>query len=260
MVSQKNFLIFSILFLIISLSLVSAQQPAPPTQTNVNINVGLQVEFTQVSVFEVGEDHLFNAHVFNISDGLRVDNTTTDCTFHLFNNTGEHQIQQQPMPFDSIGIDWDFNVLGGNFTRIGSYNYLVVCNTTDFGGFLASGFEISPTGEALDTQQSVIILGLILILLFLTAAFLYFGNEIESLPVKIFLIALGSLFLVFTLGFSISVIKDLMILGAVFSGTFVGLYRLALGLVLGGFFGILLYLITTVVKAFHKSRGIEEED
>ena len=156
----NSFLLVVLILLIFPL--VSAQQPPPATQTNVNINVGLQIEFTQVSTFELGEDHLFNAHVFNISNGLRVDNTTTDCTFHLFNNTGDHQIQQQPIPFDSVGIDWDFNVLGGNFTRAGFYSYLVVCNSSDIGGFLSSGFEITPTGFSLTESISMIYFILIL--------------------------------------------------------------------------------------------------
>ncbi len=139
---RAKFYLFLMLFLF-SFSLVSSQAPS---QTNINVNTGLQIEFTQVSVFENGENHLFNAHVYNISTGLRVTNDTTDCTYHLFDNTGDHQINQVPMVFDEVGIDWDFNVTGGNFTRNGAYSYLVTCNATNIGGFLSRGFEITPTG------------------------------------------------------------------------------------------------------------------
>ncbi|HEC39524.1 hypothetical protein LCGC14_0538230 [marine sediment metagenome] len=159
--------IFIFLFLLVLTPLTFAQQPSPAPQTNVNINVGLQVEFTQVDILENGKDHTFNAHVFNISTGLRLTNSTIDCTYHLFNNTGEHQIDQVPMIFNEFGIDWDFLVLGNNFTRNGEYSYLVVCNTSNIGGFLSR--EIQVTQDGLITipfpqQFSIIALGFILIM------------------------------------------------------------------------------------------------
>ncbi|GAH93424.1 unnamed protein product, partial [marine sediment metagenome] len=38
--------------------------------------------------------HYFQFHVYNISTGLHVDDTTTNCTFHLYNKTGENQIEK----------------------------------------------------------------------------------------------------------------------------------------------------------------------
>ncbi len=121
-------------------------------------------------------------------------------------------------------------------------------------------FFITPTGECLDTQQSIIVFGLMLVLLFLTGAFLIFGFKVETTSVKIFLIALGGLFFLFTLGFSINSIKQLMFLQSVFAGTFVGLYRLFLVLISGGMIAIVLYLVTVSVQAFKKSRGILDDD
>ena len=176
---RKKLFLFVFLFSLFFISLVSAQQPPPAVQTNVNIDVGLQVEFTQVSIFENGEDHLFNAHVFNISTGLRVDNTTTDCTFHLFDNRGNHQIDQQPMIFDSIGLDWDFNVTRGNFTRNGAYSQLVVCNTTDLGGFLSASFEVTPTGL-------INLFGFYIIILLISATLIIWGFAIRDPWIIIF--------------------------------------------------------------------------
>jgi len=119
---------------------------------------------------------------------------------------------------------------------------------------------ITPTGGALDIQQSIIIIGLMFILLFLTSTFLYFGTKIEVTSVKIFLIALGGLFLMFTIGFSLNSIKQLMILGSILSGTFLGLYRLMIALVTAGFMAIILYLVASSVKAFKRSKGSLEDD
>lgn len=155
----NSFLLLALIVLIFPL--VSAQQPPPAVQTNININVGLQIEFTQISIFENSKDHFFNIHVFNISTGEKVDNTTTECFFHLFDNTGFHIINQLNMPFDPVGIDWDLNITGSNFTRNGLYSSLVVCSADDIAGFASVGFIVTPTGELL--TQSISIIYLILI-------------------------------------------------------------------------------------------------
>ncbi|KKK62393.1 hypothetical protein LCGC14_3004780 [marine sediment metagenome] len=167
---QKTFMkkgnIFLFLFLLsFFISLVSAQQP-PSVQTNININTGLQIEFTQIQVFENSRDHIFNIHVFNISTGLKVGNDTTDCTFHLFDNTGFHVINQLEMPFDSEGIDWDLTITGLNFTRNGEYSSLVVCNTTLLGGFASVGFNVTPTGfgDLFDFYIIILLISAVLII------------------------------------------------------------------------------------------------
>ena len=163
---MKSSLLFIFLFLLVLTPIISAQQPSN-TQTNVNIEVGLQVEFTQVNTFENGVDHLFNTHVFNISTGLRVTNDTTQCFYHLFDNEGQHQINQVEMTFDALDKDYDYLVLGTNFTRNGDYSYLITCNATNVGGFLSAGFEITQDGfesVVFPQQFSIILLGFILIM------------------------------------------------------------------------------------------------
>ncbi len=158
--------IFIFLFLLVLTPFISAQQP-PNIQTNINVNTGLQVEFPQIFVFENGKDYLFTTHVFNISTGLGVTNDTTTCFFHLFDNRGAHQIDEVAMTFDPIDTDFDYNVLGANFTRNGEYFYLITCNTTEIGGFDSVGFEVTQDGfESIvfPQQFSVIALGIILIM------------------------------------------------------------------------------------------------
>ena len=150
----NSFLLVVLILLIFPL--IYAQQPPPAPQTNININVGLQIEFTQISVFENSKDHIFNVHVFNISTGKKVDDVTTECFFHLFDNTGFHVINQLSMPFDSVGLDWDLNITGGNFTRNGLYSSLVVCSADDIGGFASVGFIVTQTGDQLTESISMI--------------------------------------------------------------------------------------------------------
>ena len=121
-------------------------------------------------------------------------------------------------------------------------------------------FEVTPTGNELDIPQSIIVIGLIFVLILLTSAFLYFGNEIEYVPFKIFLISLGSLFLMFTVGVSLNTITQLMILGSVFSATFVNLYRLMLILISAGGIGLMLFIIYVAVKQFYSYRGLIDKE
>lgn len=157
-------------------------------------------------------------------------------------------------------------------TKDGSnYNYTLVNNFTgttgtyivngvgDLGGIDTAwnyDFTITQTGEALDEAQGLIVLGLIILLIFITGAFLYFGNKIEYVPFKIFLISLGVLFLMLTIGIALNAIKELMLIGSVFSGTFVSLYRLILILVSAGGIGLIVYLVYVGVHQFYQHRGL----
>ncbi len=163
---MKFSLLFLFFFLLILVPFVSAQPP-PNTQTNININVGLEVEVTQIFTLQNNKNHLFNAHIFNISTQLLVDDTTTQCNFHLFDNEGIHIINQEPMTYDPLGLDFEFNVSNENFIRNGDYSYLIICNATNIGGFISVGIEVTQDGfvsVVFPQQFSVILLGIILIM------------------------------------------------------------------------------------------------
>ncbi len=144
-------------------------------------------------------------------------------------NLGEHQV--------------------GGFCRDGSVTQII-----DF------TYNITPTGLELDTAQSILIIGLIFILIILTASFLIFGIKIENIPFKIFLTSMGALFLMFTVGFSLNVVESLMILTGVFSGTFVNLYRLMLILISAGGIGLMLYIVYMSVRQFYSYRGLLDKE
>lgn len=123
----------------------------------------------------------------------------------------------------------------------------------------ATFFDVTPTGQQFDTQQSLIVFGLIIILLSLSAVFLLFGNKTEYLPFKIFLTSLGVLLLMLTTGVAVNTIKELMLVGSVFTATFVNLYRLMLILVSAGGIGLMLYIIYMSVRQFYSHRGLLDD-
>ena len=258
---RRKYIKLGILFLMFSIFLISniSAQPPPAVQTNVNIEVGLQIQTEGINVLQQNTAHLFSFHVFNISTGLIVDNSTTNCSFHLFNKTGHHQFIIDNLEF-TVDNDFRVSLAGSNFSELGLYSYYVNCNADNIGGFGREVFEVTQTGEFLDEPQSLIILGLILVLILVTWVFLYFGKEIEYLPFKIFLISLGALFLMFTVGFSLNIIRNLVLVGSVFSLTFVNLYRLMLILISAGGIGLMVYIIYMSVKQFYSKRGLIDSE
>ena len=137
-------IIFFLLFLIIIPVLVYSQ---PPFETISISPDGVVISFPLLFFFEQGEDIIFDFHVFNSTTGLQLTNTTTNCTLHIFDNTGDHVINQEPVPFDSTGVDWVLNVSGTNFTRLGAYAFLVNCQAPWGGGFDNHRFRVTLDGE-----------------------------------------------------------------------------------------------------------------
>ena len=139
--------IFLFLFLLVLTPMVLAQPPS--SFPAVQFTEGFAIEFTQVPAYEFNQDLTFNAHVFNISNGVRIDNSSTDCNYHLFSNTGSLIVNQQQMVFDVVGLDYEINILQGNFTRLGEYSYLIVCNDTasSLGGLVSVAMEVTADGK-----------------------------------------------------------------------------------------------------------------
>ena len=139
--------IFLFLFLLVLTPMVLAQPPS--SFPAVQFTEGFAIEFTQVPAYEFNRDLTFNTHVFNLSNGVRIDNSSTDCNYHLFDNRGAIVLNQQPMVFDVLGLDFEIVVNQNNFTRLGEYSYLVVCNdsTNDLGGLVSVGFELTADGK-----------------------------------------------------------------------------------------------------------------
>ena len=160
---MKSHLLFVFLFLLVLTPFVSAQPPTA-TQVVINLEAGLNIDFPKLSVSKQGGDFTFHFHIFNATTGLIVDNSTVNCTFELFNEGGRHIIEDTDVRF--IDDDWEAIIFGDNFTRLGSYSWLINCQSPSAGGFISSPFEITADGSFEQTfpkEFSVILFGLLLI-------------------------------------------------------------------------------------------------
>lgn len=146
-----------------------------------------------------------------------------------------------------------------NFTDLVSGRYDVTGISDGCTKTFSTYFNITPTGSDFDTSQGIMTLGLLLVLIFLTSVFLFFGVKIEYVPFKIFLTSLGVLFLMLTIGISVNTIKELMLVNSIFSATFVNLYRLMLILVSAGGIGLIVYLVYVSLRQFYSYRGLIDD-
>ena len=163
---MKSNLLFLFLFLLVLAPFISAQPP-PQTQFNVNLDVGLDIDFPKITALRINEPFKFNFHVFNRSNGLRVDNSSTNCVFHLFDNKGDHIVSEMNLPFLVLDGDWEADIKRGNFSRLGQYSSLVDCNDGGFGGFVSFPLDVTADGfleKDFPKEFSVILFGLLLII------------------------------------------------------------------------------------------------
>ena len=212
---------------IIFLFLISFTFAQPPIFTQF-VDEGLTVDFVKINIQEQNKDFQYNFHVFNTSNGIRLSNSTTNCTFHLFMNDGVHVIQEMDIPFDVVGKDWQLTVNGNNFSRLGEYAYLIDCSSTEgLGGSVSIGFEVTESGFGVTEGQAIIyFIALIIAMLFLSlflfgAITIPWGHSTDPEEniisvndlrfVKIFLIAISYVMAMFIFGLLRSITGGLLV-------------------------------------------------
>jgi hypothetical protein len=193
---NKLFLMFALFF--ISLSFVSAV----PRPTYIAPNNELNIIFPSYDTYKEGMDYDFYWHVSNSSTLLT--NKTASCVFHMYeqNKLGEHTvIDNNPKYVD--GRDFEVEVEGANFT-IGSHCRLIECNTSNQVGEIESCFEVTKTGEDINSQQSLIMIAIILCCLFgmfftlmLSQKFMEYENLRPLSIILVFLSGILFIFLIF---------------------------------------------------------------
>lgn len=154
-------LILVMFLLVFSLVLVSS---APPVTTVQEFPDGYVIVESSHTYLKLNQYYQYNFFVYNKSNGLLIDNSFMTCNFFLANSSGEVIFRGESVYF-SDG-HWGIDILGGNFSSIGSYPYGVSCQDGN-GGALAGIFEVTYTGKDLSTSQAILY-GFFLTLLVLT--------------------------------------------------------------------------------------------
>ena len=186
---MKDKVIFSILgtllFLIMLIGFVDSASPF--TQTSATT---LKIEVPAPIIIPLNGDYRFHAHVINETRAKT--NLTTSCFLHVYNTTGYDIAQSDGMmEFESYnGIDFAKTIGKGNFSTVGTWNFVIQCNSSSEVGFYAESFQVTPTG--FDYSQPFLIgllIGMILIALCLFYVSTLFKED--QVWIKLFFIVLG---------------------------------------------------------------------
>lgn len=147
---------FSLVFLFFSFSFVFA---APVT--NINTAAGIQIEAPIYDTHTQNLSYKFNFHLFNITDGIPLTNSTpTTCLFHLYNTSGNHLFKAEYVSAQNKGIvfgdeqDFEVFVAAGNFSKTGEYRYVFQCNKSIIGGFIENPIHVTSDGISVPIQEN----------------------------------------------------------------------------------------------------------
>ena len=139
-----------------------------------------------------------------------------------------------------------------NTSRSGEYITTVVCEDSGSYGFSTFSFEINPSGS----KSNNIFLAIVLAILFLFSMFLFIGGMLsKSVPLLIFFILFGFIFLIFA--FNVLIISPDISLFPELSEVFGTLYMVILYLFLGIMLLLIIYAIFELVQ-WHKFKKQEE--
>jgi hypothetical protein len=175
--AKKSFLVL-FLFLLVVIPLVSS---APPFVTTTDFTSGYAIEIPHVEYIKIDTPHTISFHVFNISDGVPITNTTAACYFHLYNQTGNHIIKiDATHETNNVPNEWDVKILQGNFSSLGYYPFVIQCNSSSLGGYKASQFIVTGTGYELTSARATTYAIIFFLLIFIFIIVMLAINKLPS--------------------------------------------------------------------------------
>ena len=149
---NKKKVIFGFLFFFLFIIIIGFASAVKPTTTIDLSNTGLIVETASPNYIRTGEDHQFQTHVFNLSNGYPI-TSGIDCYFHLYHKDGDHEAEG----YDAVPshtFDYAYTFTGGNFTSRGEYQLKIQCNNSAIGGGEEIFFWVNDYGEELSPANA----------------------------------------------------------------------------------------------------------
>lgn len=164
---MKKVILISTLLLLIVIPLISAQPPVTTIQQFPN---GYVIIDAKQDFLELGKDYIHHWIVYNYSNGIKISNSTINCTMYMADSYGEVSLTSKAK-YDAGGFFY-VNISGSNFSKTGIYTYGIDCIDT-YGGALAGGFEVTLTGYPLFSADPRVFATSSLIIFFLSLMFIF---------------------------------------------------------------------------------------
>ncbi|RLA60552.1 MAG: hypothetical protein DRR04_05340 [Gammaproteobacteria bacterium] len=186
--ARFGFLLFFTLLLCVSVL------AAPPFQSS---EAAAADEFTviypKMEAYEAGVNATIHAHVFD-NKGLPVNDTTTSCEFHLYDQINKH-VMAVTMAWDVT--EWEVDINASVMSRVGTHPYIIYCDNGTMGGYASTSFLVTTDGRNEEVSFQWILLAFLPILfgfLVVFGARLFDAVEHWVLHVAAYLLALVSTF------------------------------------------------------------------
>lgn len=258
---NKKYLLVFILLLI--LPIVYA---APPfiEESSTATSSGLIIEYPAVYPLKQNTGHDFNFHIFNQTTGSPLTNATLECTFHLYNSSGNHIfiVNNSDIGYE-YDTDFEVKVGKGNFSKVGRYALIFQCLNINHGGFIAIGFDVTSNGMEANDNNAGVTIAIAMILITITIIIFIFVHLLEGFDLKLVFSTLGYLMVVIDLYFAYAfmVIVDATRTGIL--GNILVIYEVALT----GFkfmfpLVVIILIIRTILyfKTFNKKKQEKDEE
>jgi len=150
--------LLSIILLLFMFNFVIA---VPPVTTVEYFPQGYTIQVHPIkTIFKIGEDVNFNIHIFNSTNGVPI-NTSSTCVLHLYNTSGNHSFIGYQSNVSNI-YDYEINIMGGNFTSY-TKSYHVFCYGEGIGGDYPYSIEVTQSGEPMEFIRLVAYILLLLV-------------------------------------------------------------------------------------------------
>lgn len=121
---------------------------APPPQADISLVVpALTIIYPPQSYFLYGEDLTLHFHVYNSTNQLQT-NTSTTCLIHVDNVTGGAVFDEE-LVFNGNDVDFNLNVQEDEVS-FGEYAYLVQCGNGIEYGFLSTSFVVAKSNPTVN--------------------------------------------------------------------------------------------------------------
>lgn len=158
-----------------------------------------------------------------------------------------------------------------SMTKVGTdYNY-TFCNTTLIGQYIVNGkgdldgvltvwtynFFVTPTGYEVSIANSIVMFFLILLFGLVTIGFFWFGLTQQNIPLKVFFVSLGVLFLIFDVGVILGVANVSIGQFTGILSIFNSIYILGTILLSAGAIILIVFVIKYILELFHSMRGYD---
>jgi hypothetical protein len=166
-------LIFIFFIFLFSLSFISAQ----PSTTIYSFPEGYTIVPAEFESLKVNEDFYMYFYLYNSSTGLKIDNTTVECDFHLANSQGNLVLFDQEA-YQPEGY-WYAKVNGSYVNETGYYYYGIDCSD-GLGGAISGVLEVTYSGETMETSQSILSGFMLLIFVFFMVSIVFFINKLPD--------------------------------------------------------------------------------